>query len=107
MAYLNEAHARLLAGLAKAAPATISIWPTPDEFEEQAKQIKEWNSLWVEFLHSVAIDGKQNATGNTINAEVTGYVTDAMNEFAGQFTETADRLREDKTEQRLERAGAR
>lgn len=95
MTYLTQAHNRLLARLAAEAPAEISVVPRASEFEAQAAQIKAWSGLWAEFLHAVATDGASNT--NTITKEVTGYVSDAMSEFAGQFTEAAEALREDET----------
>ena len=94
MTFISEAHNRLLAGLAKAAPIEIPISPGSDDFDARAEHIKELQGFLVEYLHALAIDGRQNATTNAITSEVAGYVSNALSDFSAQFKEEAESLRE-------------
>lgn len=98
MTYITEAHSRLLAGLVKTTPATIPLFPAADDFNAQAEHITELRGLLVEYLHALAAEGAHNATTNAINSEVTGYVSDALDDFAAQFRQEAESLREDELE---------
>jgi len=95
MSFITEAHSRLLAKLAALNPADMPMYPTSEDFDDRAEHVNNLKSLLVEYLHALATDGKSNATTNSINSEVAGYVSDALSDFAGQFTEEADSLRED------------
>ena len=104
MTYLTEAHNRLLAGLAKASPAELPTFPTSQDFEAQSAHIKTVSSLLTEYLFALATDGAHNSTGRAINSEVTGFVGDALSDFAAQFDAEADRLREDEPSPRSDYA---
>lgn len=95
MTYLVEAHSRLIAKLCAAKPATISMYPTADEYEEQAKHIREAGRLFADYLQSVAIDGKENLSTGTISQGYESYVADGVSELAGEFETAAELMRED------------
>lgn len=95
MTFISEAHNRLLARLAKAAPVEISMFPTAEELDAQAAHVKDVGSLLIDYLHSLAVDGAHSTSSKTINAHDLSFVSDGMADFAGQFTEAAEQLRED------------
>jgi hypothetical protein len=94
--YLEQAHGRLLAFLAREQPAVISTFPTSEEFEAQKAHLETVASLIDGYIHAIAVDAAYNCT-SIKSADFTGVVSTALHDLSltSQFTEAAEALRED------------
>lgn len=95
MAYLTDAHARMIAKLAALRPAVISVTPSADEFNCQREHIQSVAQIVDEYLHAVAVDGATNS--HEINsAQFMSVVSDAVHDTSllGSFGDAAEAVNE-------------
>lgn len=105
MTYLSEAHARFLHGLTENKPVAIPLSPSASDFADQAKHIREAGRLFLDYLQSVATDGRENLSTGTIGRDFESYVQDAVSELAGDFETAAEELRLTDREFSADRSG--
>lgn len=94
MAYITEAHSRLIAKLCAAKPAHISTFPTAAEFDAQKEHLETVAALFDDYLHAVAIDAASNSH-EIKPKDFVGAISTALHDqsLTAQFTDAADCLR--------------